>query len=118
MKRMKVKTMLDKLPNDNNYRIVIGLKHTQRSYHLISKTGFLAFQGYFPTWQGEVVIYNLQGEVVRPKGENWEGATLQELFREQVTFSILVPPQKACMYDSLSIHPTQISSPSSMQNVN
>ena len=77
---MKVKTMLDKLPNDNNYRIVIGLKHTQRSYYLISKTGFLAFQGYFPTWQGEVV---------RPKGENWEGATLQELFREQVTFSIL-----------------------------
>ena len=56
---------------------------------MISKTGFLAFQGYFPTWQGEVVIYNLQGEVVRPKGENWEGATLQELFREQVTFSIL-----------------------------
>jgi len=28
-------------------------------------------------------VYRFNGEVVRPKGENWEGATLQELFREQ-----------------------------------
>jgi len=27
-------------------------------------------------------VYRFNGEVGRPKGENWEGATLQELFRE------------------------------------
>jgi len=28
-------------------------------------------------------VYRFNGEVVRPKGESWEGATLQDLFREQ-----------------------------------
>ena len=35
------------------------------------------FKDIFQCWQGEVV---------RAKGESWEGATLQELFREQVRF--------------------------------
>ena len=35
------------------------------------------FKDIFQCWQGEVV---------RAKGESWEGATLQELFREQVSF--------------------------------